>query len=102
MGELDAHWGIFFAAKMSEPSDRNAPEEPANWILQHPTVSSLAPNVAFKCLVLNRVLIFLCQYQLMKAMETDDSQQRHAAFLVYMDLSEGEGLSSFALRWSNH
>lgn len=49
---------------MSEPSDRNAPEEPANWILQHPT------------------------YQLLKALETDDSEQRHAAFLVYMDLSE--------------
>ncbi|XP_068604624.1 tRNA-splicing endonuclease subunit Sen15 isoform X2 [Brachionichthys hirsutus] len=35
-----------------------------NWILQHPT------------------------YQLMKSLEVEDSEQIHAAFLVYMDLSE--------------
>ncbi|CAF97563.1 unnamed protein product [Tetraodon nigroviridis] len=35
-----------------------------NWILQHP------------------------MYQLMKSLEVEDSEQVHAAFLVYMDLKE--------------
>lgn len=38
----------------------------------------------------------------MKALETDDNEQRHAAFLVYMDLSEGECRSCLAFSWSNH
>lgn len=90
----------FFRCKnMSEPSDRNAPEEPENWILQHPTVS-LAPQWCIKVPgVKSRKsrIKSLFQYQLLKALETDDSEQRHAAFLVYMDLSEGEGPPNFAL-----
>nr|XP_046264777.1 tRNA-splicing endonuclease subunit Sen15 isoform X1 [Scatophagus argus] len=52
---------------MSETSDIADVLEkrpPSNWILQHPT------------------------YQLMKNLEVGDSEQEHAAFLVYMDLSE--------------
>ncbi|XP_053293297.1 tRNA-splicing endonuclease subunit Sen15 [Pleuronectes platessa] len=47
---------------MSEASDE-APPRP-NWILQHPA------------------------YQQMKDLEVEDSAQLHAAFLVYMDLTE--------------
>ncbi|TMS10243.1 tRNA-splicing endonuclease subunit Sen15 [Larimichthys crocea] len=52
---------------MSEASDREDASEkppPPNWILQHPT------------------------YHLMEKLEVGDSEQVHAAFLVYMDLSE--------------
>ncbi|KAM9350191.1 tRNA-splicing endonuclease subunit Sen15 [Symphorus nematophorus] len=52
---------------MSEVSDRKDVLEkltPSNWILQHPT------------------------YQIMKNLRVEDSEQVHAAFLVYMDLSE--------------
>ncbi|KAM7400998.1 hypothetical protein PAMA_005277 [Pampus argenteus] len=52
---------------MSEPSDRAGLSEkpaPPNWILHHPA------------------------YQQMKDLEVEDSAQVHAAFLVYMDLTE--------------
>ncbi|XP_070831089.1 tRNA-splicing endonuclease subunit Sen15 [Chaetodon trifascialis] len=49
---------------MSEASDALQKPPPANWILQHPA------------------------YQLMKNLEVEDSEQVHAAFLVYMDLCE--------------
>lgn len=101
--EFDAQWGTFEKTflgvkMMSEPSDRNAPEEPSNWILQHPAVS-LGSQC---CIQVPRVqsrksrIEWLFQYQLMKALGTDDCEQRHAAFLVYMDLSEGECPPYFA------
>ncbi|XP_041805763.1 tRNA-splicing endonuclease subunit Sen15 [Chelmon rostratus] len=49
---------------MSEASDVLEKPPPPNWILQHPA------------------------YQLMKNLEVEDSEQIHAAFLVYMDLCE--------------
>ncbi|XP_076601263.1 tRNA-splicing endonuclease subunit Sen15 [Chaetodon auriga] len=49
---------------MSEASDALQKPPPPNWILQHPA------------------------YQLMKNLEVEDSEQVHAAFLVYMDLCE--------------
>ncbi|XP_068593842.1 tRNA-splicing endonuclease subunit Sen15 isoform X1 [Cebidichthys violaceus] len=51
---------------MSEASDREEKPPPPNWILRHPAVS----------------------YQQMKSLEIEDSAQVHAAFLVFMDLTE--------------
>ncbi|XP_030016014.1 tRNA-splicing endonuclease subunit Sen15-like [Sphaeramia orbicularis] len=49
---------------MSESGDESEKKQPTNWIQQHPV------------------------YQGMKSLEVGDSAQIHAAFLVYMDLSE--------------
>ncbi|KAL7386866.1 hypothetical protein ABVT39_014952 [Epinephelus coioides] len=49
---------------MSEASHRAEKPPPPNWILQHPA------------------------YLQMKSLEVEDSEQLHAAFLVYMDLTE--------------
>lgn len=37
----------------------------------------------------------------MKNLEVEDSEQIHAAFLVYMDLSEGEFVRIFDLSWDS-
>ncbi|XP_037537554.1 tRNA-splicing endonuclease subunit Sen15 [Nematolebias whitei] len=52
---------MWTASDRTEESDIS----PANWILQHPV------------------------YQQMKDLQGGDSEQLHAAFLVYMDLTEG-------------
>ncbi|KAM6920490.1 tRNA-splicing endonuclease subunit Sen15 [Lycodopsis pacificus] len=49
---------------MSDASNSAEKPPPANWILQHPA------------------------YQQMKSLEIEDSAQVHAAFLVFMDLTE--------------
>lgn len=93
---------IRLVVKMSKASDRVDVSEtppPPNWILQHPAVSVTG---ALCCIhgsgdesCSNQSFFSsLCQYREMKNLEVGDSAQVHAAFLVYMDLAEGEFLKT--------
>uniref|UniRef100_A0A8D3A5I5 tRNA-splicing endonuclease subunit Sen15 domain-containing protein n=1 Tax=Scophthalmus maximus TaxID=52904 RepID=A0A8D3A5I5_SCOMX len=81
------------ASDGEDVSERPRPA-PQNWILLHPAVSAAVGGA--RCCVqgsaakwcINEFVFSLWQYEQMKKLEVGDSEQLHAAFLVYMDLTE--------------
>lgn len=86
--------------KMSEPCDRNPPKEPANWILQHPTVSR-APGVAFRCLVINRTInpcLSISSWRLWRLMTVSSDMQLSSCTWICLRVS----VPLILHLWSNH
>lgn len=75
---------------MSAPLVEKTP--PANWILQHPAVSGPELGVTWPWRLAESANggLTVFQYRQMEALEPADRAQLHAAFLVYMDLTEGD------------